>query len=117
MSFMYRLKVRAFKVARLNHAWRSWRAHRGPAPGNYNRLYALIRDAAPGKTFADIGCMWGVNGAHSFAAEESGAAHVYGIDVFGPTPEFLEARSQRRSRVEFVLGDCTSPATLAHVGV
>src|SRR4051812_45619432 len=117
MSISYRLKVRAFRVPRINHLWRRWRARQGRPPGDYNRLFELIRTEAPGRTFADVGCMWGVNGAHSFAAEAAGATRVYAVDVFGPTPEFLAARAERASRVQFVLGDCTSPATLAQIGV
>ena len=61
--------------------------------------------------------MWGVNGEHAFVAEEAGATAVTAIDVFGPTPEFEEKRLARQSRVEFILGDISSPATLARVGV
>ena len=61
--------------------------------------------------------MWGVNGAHAFLAEESGATDVCGVDVFGPTPEFDDERARRGSRVEFVLGDCTAPVTLERIGV
>lgn len=113
---LYTLKVRAFKRPRLNRWWREWRARTGRPAGNYNRLTALIRDAAPGKSFADIGCMWGVNGAHAFAAEDAGATRVVGVDVFGPTPEFERTHAERRSRVQFVLGDCTAPHTLERIG-
>jgi SAM-dependent methyltransferase len=116
MSVLYRLKVGAFKRPRLNGLWRQWRARHGRPAGDYNRLHDLIREAAPGKSFADIGCMWGVNGAHSFTAEDAGATRVWGVDVFGPTPEFVAAHAARRSRVEFALGDCTAPSTLARIG-
>jgi hypothetical protein len=112
----YRAKVRFFKNARLNRAWRYWRAWRGRPPGQYDRLFSYVRDLAPNQSFADIGCMWGVNGAHAFAAEEAGARQVRAVDVFGPTPEFEAARRERRSRVEFILGDCTHPATVERIG-
>ncbi len=38
------------------------------------------------------------------------------MDVFGPTPEFESQRRERRSRVEFVLGDITRSDTLARIG-
>ena len=36
----------------------------------------LVRRFAAGRSFADIGCMWGVDGAISFLAEENGATAV-----------------------------------------
>jgi 2-polyprenyl-3-methyl-5-hydroxy-6-metoxy-1,4-benzoquinol methylase len=113
----YRAKLTFFKNARLNRAWRHWRARRGRPPGHYHRLFELIGQAAPGRSFADIGCMWGVNGAHAFAAEAAGARAVKAVDVFGPTPEFEAAHTSRQSAVEFILGDCTDPETLERIGV
>jgi hypothetical protein len=60
--------------------------------------------------------MWGVNGEHAFAAEAAGATPVVAVDVFGPTPEFERTKDNRRSRVEFVLGDITEPRTLQRIG-
>lgn len=113
---LYRWKVRSLKIPRLNLLWRQWRARRGEAVGNYSQLPEYIRRHAPGKSFADIGCMWGVNGEYAFVAEASGATRVVGVDVFGPTPEFEEKKRERGSNVEFVLGDIASPATLAKIG-
>lgn len=112
----YRLKVQALKRPRLNLLWRRWYARRGAQPGDYARIHEYIRKLAPGHSFADIGCMWGVNGSHAFAAEEAGASRVVGVDVFGPTPEFERAHAERHSRVEFVLGDCTDPMIIARLG-
>lgn len=75
-----------------------------------------MREHAPGRTFADIGCMWGVNGEYAFLAEAAGAAAVKAVDVFGPTPEFEERHRQRDSGVEFILGDVSAPETLARIG-
>jgi hypothetical protein len=97
--------------------WARWLAgKRGRRVGNYGELPKLIRTHAPGGSFADIGCMWGVNGAHAFIAEECGATAVKAVDVFGPTPEFEAEHARRRSRVEFILGDALDPATLARIG-
>ena len=114
---LYRWKVRSLKVPRLNLLWRRWRASRGDILGNYDRLPEYIRRHAPGRTFADIGCMWGVNGEYSFIAEEAGATRVKAVDVFGPTPEFEEKKRERRSHVEFILGDAGRPETIARIGV
>jgi hypothetical protein len=114
---LYHTKVRALKVPRLNVLWRRWRAWRGDAIGNYDQLEHYVKKHAPGKSFADIGCMWGVNGEYAFLAEAAGATAVTAVDVFGPTPEFDEKHRTRSSRVRFVLGDITRTDTIARVGV
>ena len=113
---LYRWKVGFLKRPRLNLLWRRWRAARGDILGTYDRLPEYIRNHAPGKSFADIGCMWGVNGDYAFLAEEIGATAVTAVDVFGPTPEFEAKRAARGSRVRFVLGDITRAETIASVG-
>ncbi len=113
---LYRWKVALLKRPRWNLWWRRWHGRRGATIGNYADLPGLIRRHAPAKSFADIGCMWGVNGDHAFLAEDAGATRVIGVDVFGPTPEFDATHGQRRSRVEFVLGDVTRQETLARIG-
>jgi hypothetical protein len=112
----YTLKVRFLKMRRGNFFWRHWRARRGDLIGNYGDLASYVKRYAPGNSFVDIGCMWGVNGGFAFLAEEVGAVGVKGVDVFGPTPEFEETRRKRGSAVEFVLGDCTHPETIARIG-
>lgn len=117
MTNLYRLKVNLLKFPRLNLLWQKWQAWRGQAVGNYAHLPDHIRRYAPDHSFVDIGCMWGVNGEYAFMAEEAGATVVKGVDVFGPTPEFEEKKRERRSNVEFILGDATHPDTLARIGV
>ena len=85
---LYRWKVRALKTPRGNWWWRYLESRRGRKVGDYRRLPDLVLQYAPGCSFVDIGCMWGVNGAYAYAAEEAGATAVTGVDVFGPTPEF-----------------------------
>ena len=113
---LYRWKVRLLKLPRLNLLWRGWRAKQGEVLGSYDRLPEFIRNHAPGRSFADIGCMWGVNGRYSFLAEDAGATSVKAVDVFGPTPEFERERIARNSRVEFLLGDITAADTLEAIG-
>ncbi|CAN5681508.1 hypothetical protein BH18ACI5_BH18ACI5_02260 [soil metagenome] len=113
---LYHWKVRSLKVPRLNGWWRRFRASRGEAVGNYNDLPQHIRDHAAGKSFADIGCMWGVNGEYAFLAEDAGATRIVAVDVFGPTPEFDEKHRTKTSKVEFVLGDITREATQRRIG-
>lgn len=113
----YKLKVKLLKNPIGNRIWRYWKVRRGIPVGNYNQLPHIIRNYAPGRSFVDIGCMWGVNGEYTFLAEEAGATQVKGVDVFGPTPEFEEKKKARKSSVEFILGDAGHPDTLARIGV
>jgi hypothetical protein len=114
---LYTWKVRLLKIPRVNAFWRRLRARRGDNVGSYDMLPDYIRKHAPGHSFIDIGCMWGVNGEYSFMAEEAGATTVKGVDLFGPTPEFEAKKKERGSSVEFFLGDATDPDTIARVGV
>jgi hypothetical protein len=113
---VYAWKVRALKSPRLNYLWRYWRGWRGRRVGSYQQLPDLIRRWSPGRTFADIGCLWGVNGEYAFQAEAAGATHVKAVDVFGPTPEFEQKHRERQSRVEFILGDATDPRIVNAIG-
>jgi 2-polyprenyl-3-methyl-5-hydroxy-6-metoxy-1,4-benzoquinol methylase len=119
---IYRWKLALLNTRRGVHAerrmrgWLHGRVGRGPDVGNYERLPEYIRAHAAGKSFVDVGCMWGVNGRYAFLAEEAGATEVKGLDVFGPTPEFEAERQSRGSRVEFILGDASAPQTIRRVG-
>ncbi len=113
---LYAWKVRLLKHPLGNRIWRRWVRRRGRSVGDYGRLPRYVERFAPGRSFADIGCMWGVNGEYAFVAERAGARRVVGVDVFGPTPEFEARRTREASRVEFVLGDIVSEATLEQVG-
>jgi hypothetical protein len=113
---LYTWKVRALKFPTLNYWWRYWRGRRGGRVGNYSQLPDHVRRFAPGRSFADIGCLWGVDGEYAFQAEAAGAARVTAVDVFGPTPEFERKKQERHSRVDFVLGDVVDPRTLTAIG-
>jgi SAM-dependent methyltransferase len=113
---LYAWKVRLLKRPLGSRIWRRWVRRRGRVVGDYGDLPRYVERFAPGRSFADIGCMWGVNGEYAFVAERAGAGRVVGVDVFGPTPEFEARRTRDASRVEFVLGDIVSEATLERVG-
>jgi len=113
----YQIKVRFLKNRKGNLLWRYWRAWRGDHVGAYKDLPEYIRKYAPGKSFVDIGCMWGVNGEYAFIAEEAGAIAVKGVDIFGPTPEFETKKREYSSSMEFILGDASHPDTIAKVGL
>jgi hypothetical protein len=80
MMFLYRLKVRALATRRGRQAWHLWRRLIRPQRHTKTAM-DLIREEVRGKSFVDIGCMWGVNGEYSFFAEQSGARSVIGVDV------------------------------------
>jgi hypothetical protein len=86
-------------------ARRRWRPVRAPRE-------ELIRRFAAGNTFADIGCMWNVDGEMCFIAEESGATAVTGVDIMAPTDRFTASLAQRGSSVRFVRGDIHVPGLI-----
>jgi SAM-dependent methyltransferase len=115
---IYQLKVQVLKTRWGSFLWRKWHLWRRHNIGSYHRLPEYIRNYVfPGASFVDIGCMWGVNGEYAFLAEEYGASVIKGVDVFGPTPEFEAKKRDRKSSVEFILGDGGNPDTIARVGV
>jgi hypothetical protein len=77
---------------------------------------AVVREQAPGRSWLDVGCMWGIHGGLAFLAEEAGASRVTGLDVMGRTPEFDAEQARRGSAVRFVGGDMHDPEVLAEVG-
>lgn len=76
----------------------------------------LIARHVSGRSFADVGCMWSVDGALCFAAEDAGATAVTGVDLMGETERFASERARRGSAVRFVQGDLHDPATVGGVG-
>jgi SAM-dependent methyltransferase len=77
---------------------------------------ALIAEHVAGRSFLDVGCMWSVDGALCFAAEDAGAARVTGIDLMPASAAFEAERARRGSSVAFRQGDLHDPATVAAVG-
>jgi hypothetical protein len=60
--------------------------------------------------------MWGINGSHSFAAEEVGASSVTLVDLYA-TDEFHAEHERRASKVRLVLGEASATETVAHIGM
>lgn len=82
-----------------------------------NDYVGLIQKYVSGKSFADIGCMWGVHGKYTFVAEQAGTTRTVGVDVYPASPEFLEQKKTNNSKVEFVQGDMNLQATVKEIGV
>jgi hypothetical protein len=77
---------------------------------------ALMEPIVPGRSFVDVGGMWGIDGRVSFLAEEHGASAVTLIDVLQATPAYEAEHTRRGSKVRFVHGDLHDPETLEAVG-
>ena len=77
----------------------------------------LVKKYSKGKSFADIGALWGVDGLNSFIAEESGAIRIVALDIYPASQKFLEEKKRRNSRVEFVEGDVNLASTTEKINV
>ncbi len=76
----------------------------------------LIARHVAGRSFVDVGCMWTIDGALCFAAEDAGAASVTGVDVMAPSERFAAELARRDSKVRFVQGDLHDERTVAAIG-
>jgi hypothetical protein len=76
----------------------------------------LIARHVGGRSFVDVGCMWTIDGALCFAAEDAGAASVTGVDVMARSARFDAEVARRDSQVRFIQGDIHDPATVAAIG-
>lgn len=76
----------------------------------------LIRRYAPNRSFADIGCLWGVDGACAFLAETAGATGVTAMDKWSPTERYRLNHEALSSSVRFVQADIHDESTVSAVG-
>ena len=108
-------------MRRVTIAGRAWslanRARRRLRPLPPIAYEQVVRAYAPGRSFADVGCMWNIHGDIAFLAEEAGATAVTGVDVMNPTEEFDRKHRERSSQVRFVKADLHNPGTVEAVGV
>jgi hypothetical protein len=66
----------------------------------------IFHAEVPGRSFADIGCMWNCHGAYTFFAESIGARDpILAVDLGPPTPSFRSLHDALGSRIEFRQGD------------
>ena len=90
--------------------WIRRRRYPGLLEGKPEDLWReLIARHVPGRSFADVGCMWRVDGAYSFHALAKGAASVTGIDINPATAAFAEKNAAVHDRVRFVQSDLNDP--------
>ena len=110
---MYRFKVFAEKEPALHRLGTRWTRLTTRRSGEPFTPVEYVQHYAPGRSFVDVGGMWGVNGEYSFLAERAGATRVLLVDI-DQTEEFDRKRSQ--SKVEFVKADATDPALVNEIG-
>ncbi|MHB8328695.1 MAG: class I SAM-dependent methyltransferase [Acidimicrobiales bacterium] len=111
---IYRWKITLLKT---RYGQKIWRRLPARQRRRVKTVEDHIREFAPGHSFADIGCMWGVDGEYSFIAEEAGATRVVGVDVEPATPKFFQKKEERQSTIEFIQGDGSDPEILTRIGV
>lgn len=81
-----------------------------------SRRGELIARVAAGKSFLDMGGMWGISGEDAFTAERAGAERVVICDGMDPTDEFQRKHAERSSKVEYVQGDLHDPRIVEQLG-
>ncbi|WP_205697187.1 bifunctional 2-polyprenyl-6-hydroxyphenol methylase/3-demethylubiquinol 3-O-methyltransferase UbiG [Conexibacter sp. SYSU D00693] len=77
---------------------------------------AWIRAHVPGRSFVDVGGLYGINGDIAFQAAAAGASPVTCFDAGDPTPEFLERRASTGLDVRIVQGDLEDPLSVERIG-
>ncbi|MGI9021609.1 MAG: class I SAM-dependent methyltransferase [Solirubrobacterales bacterium] len=77
---------------------------------------ALVRRLAPGKSWIDVGGMWGIHGAMAFEAEAAGATEVVLFDGMDPSDEFEAEHARRSSAIRYVQGDLHDPDGIGELG-
>ena len=70
---MYRIQVWGYKQAWVHRIRSKWHQLRAKRQGEPFMALDYVRRYAPGRSFVDIGGMWGINGRYSFEAEAAGA--------------------------------------------
>jgi SAM-dependent methyltransferase len=70
-----------------------------------------------GRSFVDIGGMYGIDGAVAFRAELAGATEVTLFDAGEPTPAFMARKQESGSGIRCVQGDLEDPVSVAQIGV
>jgi SAM-dependent methyltransferase len=107
---LFALKWAMWLASKCRTFIRTWSAQEDgppkPLPNVENDVRGVqIRKHVPGKSFLDVGCMFGIHGAFAFLAEQYGATRSIGLDAMEPTRECKEYKELKHSAVEFFQGD------------
>ncbi len=92
-------------------------ARGAPRPERWEQRYRLVERLAPGRSFLDLGGMWGVDGEIAFRAERAGATRVVLFDGMDPTAEFEAKHQQANSNVVYIQGDLHDQEDVRELGV
>src|SRR3954452_19737148 len=76
----------------------------------------LIDRLAPGRSFIDVGGMFGISGEVAFRAERAGATRVVLFDGMDATGDFFDKHEAAGSTITYVQGDLHDPADLEPLG-
>jgi hypothetical protein len=98
--------------ARLRRRARRLQATESPI----DRRLRVLRRHVPGRSFVDVGGMYGMEGEIAFQAEEAGASSVTLFDASEPPPGFLERHGRSGSSIRCVQGDLEDPGSLEEIG-
>jgi len=112
----YRLKTSLFKNNFLKRIVKGIVSKSEKSGSSLDLNADLIKKYVSGKSFADIGCMWRVNGLYSFLAEEYGAKSVSAVDIYPASDDFLRQQKERESSVNFIQGDFNKQETIDKIG-
>jgi hypothetical protein len=82
--------------------------------GEWRRRF--IDDHAPGRSFADIGGMFGIDGEVALMAEAAGASSVTLFDAGEATPAFNERAQARNSAIRVLQGDLEDEVAVEQIG-
>jgi hypothetical protein len=84
--------------------------------GASTRGLRFIAENAAGRSFADIGGMYGIDGDMAFRAEAAGASQVTLFDAGEPTPRFRARAAELGSAIRCVQGDLEDPVSVKEIG-
>jgi len=91
--------------------------HSTIAPAVFKAQEELIGRYAPGRSFVDLACLWEMNGACAFVAEELGATRVTASDKWPASEEYDAEHQERESNVVFKMADLHEPEHVAALGI
>jgi hypothetical protein len=76
----------------------------------------FIGENARGRSFADIGGMYSIDGDVAFRAEQAGASAVTLFDAGEPTATFAARHREQNSAIRCVQGDLEDPVSVREIG-
>jgi hypothetical protein len=102
----------------LGRARRRRRRKSGDGVDRWDHRYSWIAENAGGRSFADIGGLFAIEGDVALAAEKAGAEPVTLFDGGDPGLTHFPAKAQERdSKIRVVQGDLEDPEAVRRVGV